>query len=170
MGHPRCQADRTISLGRRDAGVTGSCLGLNGLDQEKDSYHEQRQVDVFEERIALEAVVEGSAQEDGGHGEWERDQVVVGDGGDPEPGEPVADHADQAGGQKISLQGGAEVGRGPASHGAVDDERRAVHPVGSAQDTGSKSTDKEPESAVAMQDERRSADEGVNRKEGDDHA
>jgi hypothetical protein len=118
----------------------------------------------------LEAVVEGSAQEDGDQGEGERDQVVVGYGGNPEAGEPVADHADEAGGQKISLQGGAEVGRGPASHGAVDDEWRAVHPVSSAQDTGSKSADEEPEAAVAMQDERRAADEGINRKEGDDHA
>ena len=143
---------------------------MNGLDQEKDSYHEQRHVDVLEEGVALEAVVEGSAQEDGDQGEGERDQVIVGDGGNPEACQPVADHADQAGGQKISLQGGAEVGRGPASHGAVDDEWRAVHPVGSAQDTGSESTDEEPEAAVAMQDERRAADEGINRKEGDDHA
>jgi len=62
------------------------------------------------------------------------------------------------------------VGRGPASHGPVDDEWRAVHPVGSAQDTGSESTDKEPEAAVALQDERRAADEGIDCEEGDDHA
>ena len=62
------------------------------------------------------------------------------------------------------------MGCGPASHGPVDDEWRAVHPVGSAQDTGSESTDKEPEAAVALQDERRAADEGIDCEEGDDHA
>jgi hypothetical protein len=145
-------------------------LDVHCLHDQQEADCGQGYVDVFQERIALEAVVEGSAQEDGGQGEWKRDQVVVGDGGNPEACEPVADHSDEAGGQKISLQGSAEVGRGPASHGAVNDEWGAVHPVGSAQDTSSKSTGEEPEAAVAMQDERRAADEGVNREEGDDHA
>ena len=145
-------------------------LDVHCLHDQQEADCGQGYVDVFQEGVALEAVVEGSAQEDGDQGEGERDQVIVGDGGNPEACQPVADHADQAGGQKISLQGSAEVGRGPASHGAVDDEWRAVHPVGSAQDTGSKSTDKEPESAVAMQDERRAADEGIDCEEGDDHA
>jgi len=145
-------------------------LGVHCLHDQQEADCGQGYVDVFQEGVALEAVVEGSAQEDSGQGEGQRDQVVVGYGGNPEACQPVTDHADQAGGQKISLQGGAEVGRGPASHGAVDDEWRAVHPVGSAQDTGSKSTDEEPEAAVAMQDERRAADEGIDCEEGDDHA
>jgi hypothetical protein len=62
------------------------------------------------------------------------------------------------------------MGRGPASHGPVDDEWRAIHPVGSAKDAGSESTDKEPEAAVAFEDERGAADEGIDREEGDDHA
>jgi len=150
--------------------MRGLILDVHCLHDQQEADCGQGYVDVFQEGVALEAVVEGSAQEDGGQGEGERDQVVVGYGRNPEACQPVADHADQAGGQKISLQGGAEVGRGPASHGPVDDEWRAVHPVGSAQDTSSESTDKEPEAAVALQDERRAADEGIDCEEGDNHA
>ena len=59
-------------------------LDVHCLKSQREADCGQGHLDVFQEGIALEAVVEGSAQEDGGHGEWERDQVVVGHGGNPE--------------------------------------------------------------------------------------
>lgn len=145
-------------------------LRFQGLNEQEQADCGQGQVDVFEERVALEAVVEGAAEEYGSESEGERNQVVVGDGGYPESGEPVAGHSDEAGGQEISLQGGTEVRRGPAAHGSVDHQRRAVHAIGSAEDAGGESTDEEPETAIAFEDERGAADEGIDGKHGDDHA
>ena len=54
------------------------------LDDQQEADCGQGYVDIFQEGVALEAMVEGSAQEDGGQGEWERDQIVVGYGGNPE--------------------------------------------------------------------------------------
>ena len=59
-------------------------LGVHCLHDQQEADCGQGYVDVFQEGVALEAMVEGSAQEDGGQGEGERDQVVVGDGGNPE--------------------------------------------------------------------------------------
>src|SRR5579864_2439934 len=63
-------------------------LEVHCLHDQQEADCGQGYVDVFQEGIALEAVVEGSAQENGDQGQWERDQVVVGYGGNPESGEP----------------------------------------------------------------------------------
>src|ERR1700757_4019232 len=115
-------------------------LDVHCLYDQQEADCGQGEVDVFQEGVALEAVVEGSAQKDGDQGEGGRGQGVGGYRGNPEASQPVADHADQAGGQKISLQGSAEVGRGPASHGAVDDEWRGVSSPGFPPDNGNKTT------------------------------
>ncbi len=94
---------------------------------------DEAEVDVFQKSVAAHAVVDNSSQKDAQQGDWKREQVVVGDGGNPEPGQPVAGHADEAGGKKISLQSGAEMLRGPAAHGSVNYQRRTVHSVRAAE-------------------------------------
>ena len=70
------------------------------MNDEKGADTGQCGVDVFEERVAVEAVVDGASQEYGDDGERQREQVVVGDGRGPETGEPIAGDADEAGCRK----------------------------------------------------------------------
>jgi len=64
--------------------MRGLILDVHCLHDQQEADCGQGYVDVFQEGVALEAMVEGSAQEDGDQGEGERDQVVVGYGGNPE--------------------------------------------------------------------------------------
>src|SRR5215469_148364 len=141
----------------------------DGLQEQEDADAGQREIEVFVEVVSVqETMIDDPAQIDTQKGDRQSKEVVMVDGTCPESGQPVAGHADDAGGQKIALQGGAEMWRGPTAHGAVDDERRAVHAVGAAENTGGESAAEEPGMMVAGQFPGHAAHQGVNREEHND--
>lgn len=127
-------------------------------------------VDVAGECRTREPVIDGSTEEYSGNQDRQADQVVVGNGAGPQPGAEVSDHAEQAGGQKIRLQRGAEVLCGPVAQRAVDDQRRAVHAVGSAKNAGEESAGQQPGAAVVMQLQTHVSEERKEREEQDEAA
>ena len=94
---------------------------MHRLYQQNDSNPNKAQVNEFEEGVSLETVIQKSAKEYGGNNDHQRNQVIMRDCWHPQPREPIAKDGDNARGQKISLQGGAEVLGSPAPHGAIND-------------------------------------------------
>ncbi len=109
-------------------------------------------------------------KDDGDERGGKRDQKIVRDGGGPEAERSIADEADQAGGQKISLQRGAKVLRRPAAQRAVNGQRRAVHAVSAAEDSGTEAGDSEPCGMIFFEVEFGLEQQRVERKERDDDA
>ena len=98
-----------------------------------------------------DAVIEPTTQQDCGQCDGQAQQVVVKELMIPQALPEVTDKSDEAGGEKLSLQCGPKVLRGPAAEGSVDGERRAVHAVSAAEDAGEETAREQPGCAVVAQ-------------------
>src|ERR1700692_1327210 len=109
----------------------------------------------------MQAMIEDSTEEHRGKRHRQGKKIVVRHSGYPEAGHPIARHAEGAGRKKIGLQCGAKMLRRPASHRSVDDKRRTVHSIGSAQCARTESAENKPSPAIALELKWRAADPGV---------
>src|ERR1700749_1556942 len=85
----------------------------------------------------------------------------------PEPGDPIAEHADRACRQEVALQRGAKVLGRPSPHRSIDHKRRSVDAVGSAQNTGCEAAAQQPWMAIMLQVRRPFAQQEKTREEND---
>jgi hypothetical protein len=115
-------------------------------------------------------MIDQSAEKHGQKRAGQGQQIVVGDGGSPESSQPIAGHTNDARGEKISLQGGPEMLRRPPPHGCVNRERWAIHPIGSAQHTGTEAAYHEPKTTLTFQLQLRAADQKVDCERDDNHS
>jgi hypothetical protein len=84
-------------------------LSGDRLRQQERSYARQAEVNVFQECLAMQTMIDRSAEKHGHERDRQRQHVIMGYGGSPEPSYPITGHSNDAGGKKISLQGRPEV-------------------------------------------------------------
>src|SRR5690606_10225225 len=101
-------------------------------------------------------------ERDGGKGGEE----VVDYVGDDKAGGPVADEDTDAGGEKIALEGGAKAFRRPVAERAVDDDRRSVDAVSSAENAREEA--EEPGETVVFEAGAFFAEQAIGGESGDD--
>ena len=120
-------------------------------------YHQQRpyayqaQIDVPQKGFATHAMINHSAHKNRHQRGWQRYQIIMCHRRNPQSGEPITGHSNDAGGQKISLQGRAKMLSRPASHRSINHQGWAIHSVGSAEHARAESTNPKPCSIVALQ-------------------
>src|ERR1700722_16266444 len=79
-----------------------ACRSL--YDQQR-AYAYQGQIDVSQESFAMQAMINYSAPKNRRQRGRKRNQIIMGHGRNPQSGEPVTGHSNEAGWQEIPLQG-----------------------------------------------------------------
>src|SRR6185437_11585441 len=121
----------------RQSRHSGACTGLVGghatlsltyanlwadcLHKQSAYDNRQAKVNIPKKTFTLEAAIEHSAQPDRRQNDGQRPQIIVRHRWGPETGKPEGYDAEDAGGQKIALQGRSKLLCGPAAHGSVQD-------------------------------------------------
>src|ERR1700733_11291224 len=143
-------AENTIRNSQETASRLSLALRLtNRLDKQEQSDAQQTSVNIPEKGIATQAMIRNPSKKDGGKRGRQRNQIVMGDGASPQAGIPISGHRNDACGQEISLQGGAEMLGRPAAHRSINDQRGSVHSISAAEHAGEKSATQQPGTAVA---------------------
>lgn len=124
-------------------------------------------MDGLEEDLAAQAEIDEAAEERGQDRQRQRDEEEMSDFSRPKTCDAKARHSRDTGRQKVALQRCAEVLWRPTAHRSIDDERWAVHAIGSAHDAGEKSAYQQQGTIVRPQLRQRTAKERVAREEQD---
>jgi hypothetical protein len=147
-----------------EVGYSANVVGFgwtNGVFQEQQAAGGEGEIDVGEKGIAAQAPVDGAAEENGEEDGEQGAEVEGGDGGGPEAGEGEAGHREDAGGEEVGLERGAEMLWGPLPECPIHDQGRAVHAKGAAENAGDEAAAEKPCPVIVLEVEFLARGEGV---------